>query len=187
MSELGEAAAPAPDDGVDDHLLLLPPPDGDAVAAGPGVKSAGPPVFLLEPTDAFAVRLRPARLTCSAANALTVYFRCSGGQSRREPSRFSEHVNPHSGVRFVEAVLEVTREDVDEFFGKDKLKCDCVAWSSQGEVRSQPAAIDVACESHMPLFAQIADTCFPSFPYITFRRMRSRIHKLLPLATLLCN
>ncbi|XP_049839247.1 netrin receptor UNC5C [Schistocerca gregaria] len=143
------------DDGLEDDerdgggLLLLPAPGvglaggGSAPGGGGDGADAGTPYFLSEPAPAFVVKQRAATLSCKAANALTLHFRCTDG-ARRNPTRQSEHVDPQSGVRVVEASLDVSREDVEEFFGRDKLKCECVAWSSRGQAKSQPAAVDVA-------------------------------------------
>ncbi|XP_049766775.1 netrin receptor UNC5B isoform X2 [Schistocerca cancellata] len=145
------------DDGLEDDerdgggLLLLPAPGvglaggGSAPGGGGDGADAGTPYFLSEPAPAFVVKQRAATLSCKAANALTLHFRCTDG-ARRNPTRQSEHVDPQSGVRVVEASLDVSREDVEEFFGRDKLKCECVAWSSRGQAKSQPAAVDVALD-----------------------------------------
>lgn len=57
-----------------------------------------------------------------------------------------EFVDPMTGVRNVETSLNVTRNEVEEFFGQDKFKCECIAWSSRGQIRSQMAKVDVACK-----------------------------------------
>jgi leucine-rich repeat transmembrane protein FLRT len=57
-----------------------------------------------------------------------------------------DFVDPQTGVRNVEASINITRNEVEEYFGKDKFKCECIAWSSRGQIRSQPAAVDVACK-----------------------------------------
>lgn len=57
-----------------------------------------------------------------------------------------EFVDPQSGVRIVEAETNVTRDMVEEFFGKEKFKCECYAWSGRGNIKSQSATVDVACK-----------------------------------------
>ena len=57
-----------------------------------------------------------------------------------------DFVDPQTGIRNVEASINITRNEVEEYFGKDKFKCECIAWSSRGQIRSQPAAVDVACK-----------------------------------------
>jgi leucine-rich repeat transmembrane protein FLRT len=57
-----------------------------------------------------------------------------------------DFVDPQTGIRNVEASINITRNEVEEYFGKDKFQCECIAWSSRGQIRSQPAAVDVACK-----------------------------------------
>ncbi|XP_043271876.1 netrin receptor UNC5B-like isoform X2 [Venturia canescens] len=100
------------------------------------------PVFLTEPLDAFVVKSKPATLRCKAAHALEVYFRCNG--ARAQGSQPQDFVDPHTGTRIVEVELNVTRDNIEEYFGKDKFKCECIAWSGSGSIKSQTATIDVA-------------------------------------------
>ncbi|XP_017766227.1 PREDICTED: netrin receptor UNC5C-like [Eufriesea mexicana] len=100
------------------------------------------PIFLAEPVDAFVVKGKPATLHCSAAHALQVYFRCNG--DRAERSQHQDFVDPRTGTRVVEVELNVTRNEVEEYFGRERFKCECVAWSGPGQIRGQPATVEVA-------------------------------------------
>ncbi|XP_041976434.1 netrin receptor UNC5C-like isoform X2 [Aricia agestis] len=100
------------------------------------------PMFLLEPQHAYVVRNKPAMLRCRAANALQVYFKCN--DIRSIGSTQFEFVDPQSGVRIVEAECNVTRDHLEEYFGEDRFSCTCHAWSSRGEIRSQPAIVELA-------------------------------------------
>ncbi|XP_015835944.1 netrin receptor UNC5C isoform X2 [Tribolium castaneum] len=100
------------------------------------------PIFLEEPQDSYVVKNRPAVLKCRAAHALKLYFKCNGAKNV-ETSKF-EFVDPQNGVRIMEAETNVSRDMVEEFFGKDKFKCECYAWSGRGSIKSQSATIDVA-------------------------------------------
>ncbi|KAK5645630.1 hypothetical protein RI129_004094 [Pyrocoelia pectoralis] len=100
------------------------------------------PFFLDEPQNAYVVKNRPALLMCRAAHTLKMYFKCNG--ARNVDTLQSEFVDPQTGVRIVEAELNVTRNMVEEFFGKEKFKCECYAWSGRGSVKSQPAIVEVA-------------------------------------------
>ncbi|XP_063890343.1 netrin receptor UNC5C-like isoform X3 [Helicoverpa armigera] len=100
------------------------------------------PMFLLEPQHAFVVRNKPALLRCRAANALQVYFQCN--DVRSVASTQFEFVDPQSGVRIVEAECNVTRDQLDEYFGEDRFTCTCNAWSSRGDIKSQPAVVELA-------------------------------------------
>ncbi|XP_076684871.1 netrin receptor UNC5C isoform X1 [Andrena cerasifolii] len=100
------------------------------------------PVFLTEPVDSFVVKNKPATLHCKAAHALQIYFRCN--DIRADGSQQQDFVDPHTGTRIVDCELNVTRDHIEEYFSRDKFKCDCVAWSGSGQIKSQPATIDVA-------------------------------------------
>lgn len=102
------------------------------------------PIFLVEPQDAYVVKNRPAKLQCRAAHSLRLYFKCNG--AKNVESVQSEFVNPQTGVRIMEADANVTRDMVEEFFGKEKFKCECYAWSGRGNIKSQPAFVEVACK-----------------------------------------
>lgn len=102
------------------------------------------PIFLVEPQSAFVVKNRPATLHCRAAHALNIYFKCNG--AKKVDTTENWFVDPQSGVRIFEAEVNVTRDMVEEFFGKDKFKCECHAWSGRGSIKSQPATVEVACK-----------------------------------------
>ncbi|XP_037956658.1 netrin receptor unc-5 isoform X2 [Teleopsis dalmanni] len=101
------------------------------------------PIFLVEPQSSFVVKNRPAILKCKAAHALQVHFKCSGS-SQPPPSVHEKHVDPHTGVHLEEVTATIGRDLVDEFFGKGPFKCDCLAWSSRGVLKSQTATITIA-------------------------------------------
>ncbi|KAK9305448.1 hypothetical protein QLX08_003567 [Tetragonisca angustula] len=100
------------------------------------------PVFLTEPVDSFVVKNKPATLHCKAAHALQIYFRCN--DARADDSQQQDFVDPHTGTRIVDCELNVTRDHIEEYFGRDKFKCECIAWSGSGQIKSQPATVDVA-------------------------------------------
>ncbi|KPJ11666.1 Netrin receptor UNC5B [Papilio machaon] len=99
------------------------------------------PIFLLEPENTYVVKNKAATLKCRAANALDVYFKCNGEKTQAVNFEF---VDPQTGVRIIEGEHEVTREQVEEYFGSEKYQCSCFAWTSQGQIRSQPATIELA-------------------------------------------
>lgn len=108
----------------------------------------GLPIFLLEPKNSYVLRTKPATLLCRAANALQVFFRCN--DVRTEKTIQLEHVDPQNGVRVVEAELNVTRTELDEYFG-GRYSCECYAWNSRGKIRSQAIYIEFACEYYSKL------------------------------------
>ncbi|XP_075233698.1 unc-5 [Lycorma delicatula] len=129
-------------DGENEHYPLLEDPLHPPVP-GTNVDHSVPlPVFLEEPTDTFVIKNKPATLSCRAAHALQLFFKCNGGRQESTSHFQQEFVDPQTGVRNVEVSINITRDNVEEFFGK--FKCECIAWSSRGTIKSQPAAIDVA-------------------------------------------
>ena len=46
---------------------------------------------------------------------------------------------------FYSIVIQVTRNAVEEFFGR--FTCHCDAWSSRGRVSSRNATVETACKS----------------------------------------
>lgn len=81
---------------------------------------------------------------CTAVLLPQVYFRCNG--DRAERSQQQDFVDPRTGTRVVEVELNVTRNEVEEYFGRERFKCECVAWSGPGQIRGQPATVEVACK-----------------------------------------
>lgn len=74
-----------------------------------------------------------------------LHFKCSGS-SQPPPSTHDKHVDPHTGVHLEEVTATIHRDLVDEYFGKGPFKCECQAWSSRGVVKSQAAAVNIACK-----------------------------------------
>ena len=135
--EKGPASLPAslPAGQVDLGSQYLPAslPPGDPV-------NFALPVFLQEPEDNFVVKSKNAELTCRVAHALSVHFQCN--DEVQQHARTEEHVDPRSGIRFTEARVEITRDQVEEFFGD--YHCACVAVSGQGHSKSRLAYVTVA-------------------------------------------
>ncbi|XP_066155178.1 netrin receptor UNC5B-like isoform X1 [Euwallacea fornicatus] len=100
------------------------------------------PIFLAEPQNAFVVKNKVATLHCRAAHSLRVYFKCNG--ARNVEAQDFQFVDPQTGVRIMEVEANVTRDMVEEFFGKEKFKCECYAWNGKGSIKSQPATVEVA-------------------------------------------
>ncbi|XP_035795780.1 netrin receptor unc-5-like isoform X2 [Anopheles albimanus] len=110
---------------------------------GGGTDGTPLPVFLVEPESAYVMKNRPAELYCKASHALQISFKCSGS-TKPPPTVKEHHTDPHSGVQLQEATATITRELVDEYFGKGPFKCECRAYSSRGHVKTQPVTIQVA-------------------------------------------
>ena len=120
-------------------ILLL-----DPLATGRPDSAA--PIFLEEPEDAYVVKSKPATLSCRAAHALQLNFICNGEAVRSKHHSQHEFVDPMTGIRQLEVKADISRNDVEEYFGLDGFGCECVAWSSFGQVKSRRAKIVVACK-----------------------------------------
>jgi len=119
----------------------------DPLATGrPGSDSTAP-LFLEEPEDAYVVKSKAGTLSCRAAHALQLYFVCNGEAVRTKHHSAHEFVDPMTGIRQLEVKVDISRNDVEEYFGLDGYGCECVAWSSFGQVKSRRAKVIVACES----------------------------------------
>jgi leucine-rich repeat transmembrane protein FLRT len=117
----------------------------------PGSDSTAP-LFLEEHEDAYVVKSKAGTLSCRAAHALQLYFICNGEEVRAKHHSAHEFVDPMTGIRQLEVKVDISRNDVEEYFGLDGYCCECIAWSSFGQVKSRRAKVIVACESHHPLF-----------------------------------
>ena len=60
------------------------------------------------------------------------------------PTSTSEHVDPETGVRYTLASVEITRDQVEEYFGE--YHCSCAADSGKGNRLSRRASVGYACE-----------------------------------------
>ncbi|XP_065201785.1 netrin receptor UNC5C isoform X2 [Planococcus citri] len=111
-----------------------------------GMNHAVPlPIFQLEPLDKFVIKNKPATLQCKATHALQINFKCNGLKNSSSNGMQSEvFVDPQTGIRNIEASINITRDNVEEYFGKDKFKCECIAMSSRGLIKSNPATVEVA-------------------------------------------
>ena len=96
--------------------------------------------------------------SCRAAHALQLYFTCNGEAVRQKQHSQHEFVDPMTGVRQLEVKADISRNDVEEYFGTDGYGCQCVAWSSFGQVHSRRAKVVVACEF-------LSSHCFLSFSF----------------------
>ena len=102
------------------------------------------PVFLIEPTDAFAAKGRPAVLKCRAAHAISVRFECND-EVLDSASSAEGAMSANGDLKFLEATVEIKRGQVFDILGH--FSCKCVARSERGEVESEEALVQTACES----------------------------------------
>ncbi|XP_054706499.1 netrin receptor UNC5C-like [Uloborus diversus] len=148
----------------DGGLLLDPFPTDD-------VDTSGRPVFLEEPRDTYVVRSRPATLSCKVKNALQLHFSCNGKAIHHRHHSQQEFVDPQTGVRHLEVSVDITRKEVEEYFGPNGFACGCVAWSSSGTTKSRSAIVKTAylkkhfenqpLSTHVEIEGQISLQCLP--------------------------
>lgn len=137
------------EDGQDDESDLLEDSFGHNPVTSSsidGMHAVPLPIFQVEPLDTYVVKNKPATLQCKAMHALQLYFKCNGLKNSSGNAMQFEFVDPQTGIRNVEATINITRDNVEEYFGKDRFKCECIAWSSRGNIKSRPAIVEVACK-----------------------------------------
>lgn len=103
------------------------------------------PVFLKQPSDSYVIKTRPATLHCRVARATDIHFQCNSEIVK--PTKRVDHVEPESGDRYTEASVEISRSQVEEYFGE--FHCACVAVSPKGSVMSRHALVTFACKFYI--------------------------------------
>uniref|UniRef100_A0A7N9ATU7 Netrin receptor UNC5 n=1 Tax=Mastacembelus armatus TaxID=205130 RepID=A0A7N9ATU7_9TELE len=100
------------------------------------------PHFLEEPVDAYIVKSNPIKLRCQARPALQIFFKCNG-----EWVHQSQHINSTvspAGLKIREVMINVSRQQVEDFHGPEDYWCLCVAWSHLGTSKSRKATVRIA-------------------------------------------
>ncbi|XP_077398804.1 netrin receptor UNC5D-like [Vanacampus margaritifer] len=128
-------------------LLLLP-----AGALGRGVRGEsqqhGPsstlPRFVEEPVDAYIIKSNPIKLRCQARPALQIFFKCNGEWVHQSQHASREHTDLGTGLKIREVMINVSRQQVEDFHGPEDYWCLCVAWSHLGTSKSRKASVRIA-------------------------------------------
>uniref|UniRef100_A0A3Q0R4U2 Netrin receptor UNC5 n=1 Tax=Amphilophus citrinellus TaxID=61819 RepID=A0A3Q0R4U2_AMPCI len=102
------------------------------------------PHFLEEPVDAYIVKSNPIKLRCQARPALQIFFKCNGEWVHQSQHMSREHTDLTTGLKIREVMINVSRQQVEDFHGPEDYWCLCVAWSHLGTSKSRKATVRIA-------------------------------------------
>ena len=78
------------------------------------------------------------------AHAKTVHFTCDGEEMKSSTEQDGVATIGSTKSKYKEITIDVRRSQVLDTL--EKFSCKCHASSSQGEVESQPALVEIACK-----------------------------------------
>ncbi|XP_053709920.1 unc-5 netrin receptor Da [Synchiropus splendidus] len=102
------------------------------------------PRFLEEPVDAYIIKSNPIKLRCRARPALQIFFKCNGEWVHQSQHLSQEHTDLTTGLKIREVMINVSRQQVEDFHGPEDYWCLCVAWSHLGTSKSRKASVRIA-------------------------------------------
>uniref|UniRef100_A0A3B5MJQ7 Netrin receptor UNC5 n=1 Tax=Xiphophorus couchianus TaxID=32473 RepID=A0A3B5MJQ7_9TELE len=102
------------------------------------------PRFLEEPVDAYIIKSNPIKLRCQARPALQIFFKCNGEWVHQSQHMSQEHTDIVTGLKIREVMINVSRQQVEDFHGPEDYWCLCVAWSHLGTSKSRKASVRIA-------------------------------------------
>ncbi|CAL8277473.1 unnamed protein product [Merluccius merluccius] len=111
---------------------------------GEALQSGTLPHFLQEPDDAYIIKSNPIKLRCRAQPALQIFFKCNGEWVHQSQHLSREHTDLGTGGKFREVMINVSRQQVEDFHGPEDYWCLCVAWSHLGTSKSRKATVRIA-------------------------------------------
>ena len=127
------------------------------------------PVFIREPlNEYFIVKGKPVTVTCQAAPAAQIGFKCASQWVNPDYQTNEEVVEPETGARTLVSSIEVSKEDVEglSFGGIEReYWCECFAWSARPDTvqgtQSRRGVVKIA--------SKLIDKALPHFPnlYLT--------------------
>ncbi|XP_016403772.1 netrin receptor UNC5D-like isoform X1 [Sinocyclocheilus rhinocerous] len=125
-------------------VLLLPYAMARGSRDGLSAMSGTLPHFLQEPDDAYIVKSNPIKLRCRARPALQIFFKCNGDWVHQNQHTSLEHTELGTGLKIREVMINVSRQQVEDFHGPEDYWCLCVAWSHLGTSKSRKATVRIA-------------------------------------------
>ena len=102
------------------------------------------PIFTEHPIDSFVIKSRPAILNCSVIHSSKAYFSCNGEALAKSSEHIEKNMVDENGQVVRILSVEISREQVEEYF--DVFKCHCDAWSSKGQASSKSATVATGCK-----------------------------------------
>lgn len=117
------------------------------------------PVIVNDPVDSYIIRGKSAFLECSVQGASKAFFVCNGeAMSATSLHQEKDHFDDATGEVIKKLTLEVTRNQVEEYFGT--FMCQCQAWSSKGMTNSKNVSVETAYlrkEFEVPPYSQTVE------------------------------
>jgi len=99
------------------------------------------PVFLEEPVSTFTSKEQLGILRCKAAHAHKLFFTCDNELQKSATENHGRSLE-HGNVTYMEVTVNIKKGQVLDTL--EDLTCICHAASTQGEVESQPASVELA-------------------------------------------
>eukprot|EP00062_Callorhinchus_milii_P022883 gi/632981141/ref/XP_007907426.1/ PREDICTED: netrin receptor UNC5D [Callorhinchus milii] len=102
------------------------------------------PRFLTEPVNSYIVKNNPIKLWCKAMPAMQIFFKCNGDWVHQDEHWTAESLDEHTGMKIHEVLINVSRQQVEDFHGPEDYWCLCVAWNQLGTSKSRKATVRIA-------------------------------------------